>query len=119
MERIPPRLRHQWMPFRTSEILYCLTPAEYVDTVIREGLVPRFAQYPGLKAILMAYSKDPLYEPVYRFAAEGFMRQGQPIVRLHITTGNNLYRSLLPNRTYEVMSLDPIIPSDIVNIQTM
>ena len=117
MERIPPRLRHQWMPFRTTEILYCLTPAEFVDTVAKEGLVPRSDFLPGLNTVLMAYSMDPLYEPVYRFAIEGYRRQGQGIVCLHIATNNTLYRSLLPNRTYDILSLDPIDPSEIVQIQ--
>lgn len=91
--------------------------AEDVDRVLNEGLVPGLGYYPDVRAIILAYSVDPLYEPVYAFAIEGFKRQGHKVVRLHISTTNSLYRSLLPNRTYEIMSLDVINPTDIASVE--
>lgn len=119
MERIPQRLQSQWMPFRTAEILYCLTPAEHLDKVLREGLFPSYGYLEEIKAIVLAYSKDPLYGPVHDFSVEGFRRQGHEMVRLHICTMNQLFRSLFPNLTYQVISLDKISSSDIVKIEKL
>ena len=118
MEHHPPQSNTQWMPFRTDEILYCLTPLEHVEVVLKQGLLPRveFLEFP---AVSMAYSVDPLYEPVHRFSVEACKRAGEPVARLHIRTKNALYRSLFPNRTYQIISLDPIKPSDIVHIETV
>lgn len=105
------------MPFQTAEILYCLTPADHLTTVLREGLLPRNDYFKELHAVVMAYSKDPLYEPVHLFSQAGFRKQGLEIIRLHICTNNKLFRSLFPNMTYQVISLEPIIAGDIVKIE--
>lgn len=107
------------MPFLTTEILYCITPAEYVETVLQEGLKPRNDYFVDFKAIVLAYSKDPVYQKVHEFSVAGFHRQGMQMVRLHICTMNNLYRSLFPNRTYQVISLDPIQPSEVVKLEKL
>jgi hypothetical protein len=119
MERIPPRYRSLWMPFRTTEILYCLTPAQHLETVLREGLLPRVDFFEDFPAIVLAYSRDPLYGPVHMFSIEGFKRKGEVMTRLHICTENQLYRSLFPNRTYQVISLSLIRPSDILKIEKL
>lgn len=107
------------MPFRTSEILFCLTTADHLETVIREGLVPRIDYFEDLRAVVLAYSKDPLYGPVHMFSVEGFKKQGLKMIRLHICTNNQLYRSLFPNRTYQVVSLDNISAGDIIKIEKL
>jgi hypothetical protein len=119
MERIPARHKSLWMPFRTTEILYCLTPAKHLETVLREGLMPRLDFFDDFAAIVLAYSRDPLYEPVHAFSVEGFRRKGEAMTRLHICTENQLYRSLFPNRTYQVISLSLIRPSDIMKIEKL
>lgn len=105
------------MPFQTTEILYCLTPADQVERITREGLLPHNDFYADLPAVILAYSKDPLYSFVYEFSKAGFKKQGIPIVRLHIRTANPLYRSLFPNTTYQVISLQPIAPVDIIETE--
>jgi hypothetical protein len=119
VDRIPAQLRSQWMPFQTSEILFCLTPAAHLETVLHEGLLPHDDYFSDIHAIVLAYSKDPLYGPVHTFSVEGFRRQGLEMIRLHICTANRLYRSLFPNRTYQVISMDPISSGDIVKIEKL
>lgn len=120
--QIPEQYRKFWKPFNTDEILYHLTTAENLIKIKESGLAPKDPSpkyWGGMKAIFMAYPDDPLYEKTQKNVLAHVKEKHKSLVRLHIKTKNNLYKSVDPERTFQVISLDPIPTSDIVRIEEL
>jgi hypothetical protein len=120
MERIPSAYRQYWQLFQTDDELYHLTTITNLDSIRKQGLLPRDPRpkyWEGMEAVFMAYPKDPLYGETQSNVRAHVGEKGKKLVRLHIRTKNQLFKSIDPERTFQVISLDPIFPKDIIKYE--
>jgi hypothetical protein len=120
--RIPQAYAQYWEPFQTNETLYHLTTSTHLRQIRENGLEPRDPApkyWAGMKAIFMGYPSDPGYERNLRDVLAHVREKGLGLTRLHIKTRNTLYKSTDPARTFQVMTLDPISPTEIVEVEPL
>ncbi len=120
MDNIPIQYQQYWKPFKTADTLYHLTTASNIEDIQAHGLLPRDPNpkhWKGMRAIFMAYPKDPLYIETQKNVLAHVKEKGEELIRLHIKTNNNLYKSTDPERTFQVISLDPIPARDIIRYE--
>jgi len=67
----------------------------------------------------MAEPIDPLYSRSEQAVLEHVRKRGGSPVLLHIKTNNELYKSVEAKRTFQVISLDPIRPEEIVHYEML
>ena len=65
----------------------------------------------------MADPSDPLYVRALAEVLAHVREKDDALVRLHIRTTNALYRSVDPKRTFQVISLAPIVFSDVLRVE--
>ena len=119
-KRIHPNHREFWRPYVADHILLHLTTAVYLDSIMAHGLLPRdptTRHWAGTEAVWTSHPLDPLHESQMRDIHAHVASKGAEFILLHIRTNNQLFRSIDPERTNQVISLDPIAPSDIVRIE--
>ena len=122
-QRIPKAYQTLWAPFEYDGVLYHLTTKNNLDSIQKVGYIeprdPAPRNWAGMKAIFMGYADDPLYAPSQKNVHAHIKKKGDKLVRLQIKTTNPLYRSKDPERTFQVMSLDPIPVNDIVSTEEL
>lgn len=111
-----------WAPFQTSDILYTLVLSDNLTTVLNEGLIPRemlisFGE--RVRAVVLTYAADPTHTHSHNQNILQLKRDGYDVLRLHIRTDKMLYRSLHPERSFQVLSFESLQPSEIVKIERM
>jgi uncharacterized protein len=119
--RIPEQYAPQWEPFITDGVLYHLTSRRSLEEMYRLGhIVPRDPApkyWAGMQAVFMADPTDPRYEQTLPNVVKHVRNKREALVRLHIRTANELWKSTDPERTFQVMSLDPISIGDVVEVE--
>jgi hypothetical protein len=118
--RIPAEYQNYWKPFRTKAILHHLTTVDNVAAIMQHGIESRDPSpkyWAGIAGIWMSYPRDPLYKINFEHIRAHVKVKGETLVRLHIRTRNDLFRSTDPQRTNQVLTLDPILPKDIVKVE--
>ena len=121
-ERIPLEYRSLWRPFQANGMtLFHLTTQANLESIRLAGqLIPKDPaprNWAGMSAIFLANPSDPIYARSLPHVLAHAQKKGDRLVRLYIETENSLYRSTDPERTFQVMSLDPISTADIVKIE--
>lgn len=110
-QSIPEEYRSYWQPFTTKMVLYHLTTEENLQDIQKNGLIPRDPapkHWSGLKAVFLSFPNDPLFKKTQKDVTEHVRSKGQNLVKLHVKTKNQLFRSTDPKRTFQVISLDRI-----------
>ena len=122
-KRIPEQYAPQWESFTTDGVLYHLTSRDSLEEVRRLGhLEPRDPApkyWAGMRAVFMADPTDPRYEQTLPDVLEHVRSKDEALVRLHIKTHNQLWKSNDPKRTFQVMSLEPITAEDIIEVEEL
>ncbi len=120
-ERIPQEYQAFWQPYESNKTLFHLTTINNLEEIKKAGYVeprdPAPRNWAGMKSIFMADPDDPIYHDSLPNVLAHAKKKGDQLVRLHINTKNRLYRSIDPERTFQVMSLDPISVDDITDIE--
>ncbi len=118
-KRIPQEYQRLWSPYETDKVLYHLTTKEGLTGIMILGHIeprdPTPRNWAGMKTIFMADPDDPIYLDSLPNVMAHAKKKGEHLIRLHIKTTNTLYRSTDPERTFQVMSLDPIPVAAIVD----
>lgn len=122
-ERIPAEYRHLWVPYTSDKVLFHLTTADGLAGIKELGYIeprdPVPRNWAGMRAIFMADSEDPIYEQSLPNVLAHARKKGDHLIRLHVKTKNKLYRSTDPERTFQIMSLEPLELNDIVEIEDL
>jgi hypothetical protein len=118
---IPSRYRSLWVPFRTRAELHHLTTEAGLISIRRSGFVeprdPAPHHWEGMVAVFLADPGDPLYEPSLPHVLRHVSARGEPVVRLVVRTGQQLYRSVDPERTFQVVCLERLPAAAIVRVE--
>lgn len=120
--RIPEAYRSLWEPITTKVILYHMTTRENLPSILAHGLLPKDPSpkhWAGLKAVFLSLPNDPVFKTAHHDVQAHVAEKGEEVVRLHIKTKNQLYRSTDPKRTFQVISLDQISPDDITMVEDL
>ncbi len=119
--RIPNAYQSLWTPFEYDGVLYHLTTKENLASIMKDGYLEPRDPYPrpwgGMTAVYLACPTDPLYEETLPHVLAHVKKKHKHVLRLHIKTGNTLYKSLDPERTFQALSLDPIPVSEIIKTE--
>lgn len=122
-ERIPIEYRELWKQYSEHKPLYHLTTKQGLEGIKQIGHIeprdPAPRNWAGMKAIFMADPDDALYQDSLPNVLAHARKKGDHLYRLTIKTNNQLYRSLDPERTFQVMSLDPIKYEDILDVEDL
>lgn len=119
---VPKLYSEYWQPYQTSNILHHITLKKNVEAIEKHGLEPRDPSprpWAGMKAIFMGEPKDPLYIKSEQAVLDHVRKKGEQPMLLHIKTNNKLYKSIEPKRTFQVISVDPIAPTEIIQYQDL
>ena len=120
-QKIPEEYRKFWEPYRTDKILLHLTTKANFENIKKIGHIeprdPSPKYWAGMKAIFLSEPDDPLYAESLKHVLAHVKEKQEALVRLHIKTGNGLYKSTDPARTFQVISLDPISSDDILELE--
>ncbi len=120
---IPEEYKKYWKPFATKGVLYHLTTKENFESIKKlwhlEPRDPSPKYRAGLKAIFLADPTDPLYHETLKNVLAHVKEKHEHLLRLHIKTDNKLYKSIDPERTFQVVSLKPILFEQIVKIEEL
>ena len=120
-KRIPKVYQHLWKPYQTNKTLFHLTTLANWEAITRLGYLeprdPSPRNWAGMKAIFMADPDDPLYPSSLPHVLAHVKKKEEELVRLHIQTSNQLYRSIDPERTFQVASLDPIPIDQVIDVE--
>ncbi len=123
MPELPKKYSQFWKPLKSKGTLYHLTTKQNLARIKQYGFLkpqdPNPKYWSGMKAVFMADPKDPLYKQTLNDVKDHVKSKHNDLIRLHIRTNNQLYKSLDPKRTFQVASLEPIKISDIVYIETV
>ena len=118
---IPIEYKDLWEPYKTDEILYHLTTKENFGDIKKMGHIeprdPSPKHWAGMQAVFLAEPNDPLYAESLKHVLAHVKEKHEELLRLHIKTNNNLYKSTDPARTFQVASLTPISLEEIVEIE--
>ncbi len=121
--QIPKEYRHLWEPYQSNGILFHLTAAEGLKGIRELGYIeprdPAPRNWAGMRAIFMADSEDPMYQESLPNVLAHARKKGNHLFRLHIKTKNKLYRSTDPERTFQIISLEPIKLADISKVEDL
>jgi hypothetical protein len=119
--RIPAEYRSLWVPALTVAGLVHHTTAANLAAIERDGFIqprdPSPKHWAGLVAVFMADATDALYRPALADVLRHVGAKAETLVRLHIRSANVLYRSIDTNRTFQVISLDPIPFREVVEVE--
>ncbi|MGD0510915.1 MAG: hypothetical protein ABSA33_03680, partial [Candidatus Micrarchaeaceae archaeon] len=118
--RIPKRYRKFWYKFKTNSVLYHITPRANLKNIMKKGLEPRDPaprNWRGMHAVFMGYPRSSEYKPALKNVLAHAKKKSEDVVRLHIRTKQQLYRSSNPSRTFQVMSLDYVPARCIIKIE--
>lgn len=101
--RIPSKYRHWWIEGAVTDELHHITSEENHEKIKKCGYIE---------------PRDPLYEPYWEFMLPHFKAKvlqyknsgskNNTLIRLIIKPDARLFRSVQPERTSLVMSLDPV-----------
>lgn len=120
---IPTEYQKYWIPCETNKVLFHLTTKANFENIKEVGhLEPRDPSpkyWSGMKAIFLADPDDPLYADSLRHVLAHVKEKHEELLRLHIRTKNKLYKSVDPERTFQVMSLEPIDTREIVAVEAL
>lgn len=111
-----------WKMYVTDTILNHISLHKNIAAIKRNGLEPRdpFPRpWAGMKAIFMGEPTDPMYSRSEQAVIEHVKKKGERPILLHIKTRNRLYKSVEPRRTFQVISVDPIRPEEIVDFEEL
>lgn len=121
LQNIPEQYRHLWKPYKTEGVLYHLTPKKNLEDIKSHGgLDPRDPSpkhWAGMTAVFLADPSDPLYEKTLPDVLQHVKDKHEEVVRLHIKTNNDLFKSVDPRRTFQVISLGKISFDDIIEVE--
>jgi hypothetical protein len=113
---IPPPYLKFWEPFSPAGGLRHITTADNLPYILRSGLEPRdpFPRpWAGMPAVYMGDPSDPGYESSLGNLLDHARAKGGDPVLLEIHTTGRLHRCIEPGRTFQVISLDTILPQAI------
>ncbi|HEX7259823.1 MAG TPA: hypothetical protein VF272_02725 [Candidatus Saccharimonadia bacterium] len=114
---IPEPYRKYWEPYKTNNLLHHITIEKNIEVIRETGLEPRNPHprpWTAMKAIFMGEPGDPLFAKSEQAVIKHVADKGDNPVLLKIRTKNKLYKSVEPKRTFQVISLDPIAPEEVV-----
>ena len=119
--RIPDGYQPLWVPVVAVAQLVHHTTTINLAAIEHDGFIeprdPSPKHWGGLVAVFMADAGDALYVRALAEVLAHVREKDEKLVRLHIRTGNALYRSVDPKRTFQVISLDPIVFSEVVQVE--
>ncbi|KKU48685.1 hypothetical protein A3H10_00950 [Candidatus Uhrbacteria bacterium RIFCSPLOWO2_12_FULL_46_10] len=122
-KHIPEEYRQYWEPYKTDKVLLHLTTRVNFENIKKVGHIEPRDPFPkhwaGIKAIFLADPDDPLYAESLKYVLAHVKEKHKGLLRLHIKTKNDLYKSKDPARTFQVMSLSPIYFEDIIEIENL
>lgn len=122
-KHIPEEYRKYWQPYKTDKILLHLTTKANFENIKKVGHIeprdPSPKHWAGMKAIFLADPDDPLYIESLKHVLAHVKEKQEKLIRLHIKTKNELYKSTDSARTFQVMSLEPIKIEDVVKIEDL
>ncbi len=118
---IPSEYLKYWQPYKTSKTLFHLTTKENLKNIQKVGHIeprdPSPKYWSGMKAVFLADSDDPLYSDSLKHVLAHVKEKHEKLLRLHVRTKNELFKSSDPKRTFQVMSLEPIRIEDIIKVE--
>jgi hypothetical protein len=121
--RIPDRYRALWVRAVTVGELVHHTTTENLAAIQSDGFIeprdPSPKHWAGLVAVFMADAEDALYLPSLVDVLAHVREKDEKLVRLHIRTGNTLYRSIDPKRTFQIITLDPVPFTDVTDVEVL
>jgi hypothetical protein len=122
-KHIPEKYRQYWESYKTDKVLLHLTTRANLENIKKVGHIeprdPSPKYWAGMEAIFLADPDDPLYAESLKHVLAHVKEKHKELLRLHIKTKNELYKSTDPARTFQVMSLDPIYLDDIVEMEDL
>jgi len=120
---IPDAYRESWVPFQPHAVLEHTTTQGNWEQIKASGyLEPRDPSpytWAGMRAVFLSDTLDPLYPSRIPRVLAHVRKKGGPLVRLLIRTEHTLFKSLDPERTAQVISLQPIPLSAVVRVEAI
>ena len=122
-QNIPEEYRKFWEPYITDKTLMHLTTRINLENIKKVGHIeprdPAPKHWAGMKAIFLSDSDDLLYVDSLKHVLAHVQEKQEDLIRLHIKTKNELYKSTDPARTFQVISLDPISIKEILELENL
>ena len=122
-KNIPEKYKQYWQPYKTKKTVFHLTTEINFKHIKKIGHIeprdPSPKHWAGMKAIFLSNPDDPLYAGSLKHVLAHVKEKHKKLLRLHIKTKNELYKSNDPKRTFQVISLDPISIQEIIKIETL
>ncbi len=120
-QNIPEEYKKFWQPYRTDKALLHLTTKANFENIKKIGHIeprdPSPKYWAGMKAIFLSDPDDPLYAESLKHVLAHVKEKQEDLIRLHIKTKNDLYKSTDPARTFQVISLDRISSEEILELE--
>lgn len=121
--RIPHEYQSLWVPTDFNGVVCHLTTQENWAGIQATGHIqprdPAPRNWAGMTAIFLANPDDLQYIESFPKVLAHVKKKHPHTLRLHIKTKNKLWRSLDPERLFQIMSLDPIDVSEIVKVEAV
>lgn len=122
-ENIPEEYRIYWRPYVGQKILFHLTTGPNWESIKSSGWIeprdPAPRRWAGMSAVYMSDPDDPIYFEQIHGVLNHVRTKHDKCFRLHIKTDNHLYKSIESERTFQVISLEPISASQIVKVEEL
>ncbi|MDP2676097.1 MAG: hypothetical protein Q8O83_00195 [bacterium] len=120
---IPKQYKQYWHPYKTQKTLFHLTTKINFKNIKKIGHIeprdPSPKHWSGMKAIFLSDPDDSLYADSLKHVLAHVKEKHEELLRLHIKTNNELYKSNDPKRTFQIISLDRINIKEIIKIEIL
>jgi hypothetical protein len=116
----PKEYKKFWEPYTKGTILQHLTTRENFKNIKEDGVLkpydPAPKQWAGLAAVFLMDPDDFQHEHAFLSIFSHVREKHMEVVRLHVYTRNFLWRSAHGDQVPQIISLDPIPVSEIVQV---
>ena len=123
MDKIPDQLKRFWEPCDKDQAFFHITTKQNYQSIKNCGYIeprdPSVRKWAGMKAIFLSDPDDELYAKYAARVVEHVKEKHEHLVKLHIKTKNQLYKSTHPTRTFQVISLSKIPVDEIVSVEPL
>ena len=120
--KIPTSYRHFWEPYKGAGMLDHTTTLENWKHIQASGFLepkdPSPHHWSGIRAVFLSDTQDPLYAARIPRVQAHVRKKGGDLVRLFLAPREReLFKSTDPERTSQVISLDPILVSEVIRVE--